>query len=122
MMQKYVSLINKGIQKPHLVPKFIISKFLRNTIYPVSIFANSRYNVGHNIFDSEWDCLIILDTCRPDALDIVSDEYEFINEITKKWSVGADSSEWMANTFNTKHLEKLKERRITLQTLILSPS
>jgi hypothetical protein len=30
------------------------------------------------VYDLEWDTLIILDTCRVDALRTVADEYDFL--------------------------------------------
>lgn len=100
-------LIIKGLKKPHLVPRYVWSRAQRS-YYGPSIYTTSRFNIGENIFESEWDCLIILDTCRPDALEAVSTEYDFINEISTRWSVGGDSWEWMANTFVNDHIEEIK--------------
>lgn len=71
-------------------------------------WRRSVFNIGRNIFDFEWDCLIVLDTCRPDALETVSTEYDFINNVSTYWSVGSDSWEWMANTFVNDHIKKIK--------------
>lgn len=65
-------------------------------------------SILENAFESEWDCLIILDTCRLDDLETVSTEYDLINNISTCWSVGGDSWEWMANTFVSDYIEKTK--------------
>lgn len=66
----------------------------------MSIF--SRYPIGKNVLGFDWDVLIILDTCRVDALLQVKDEYEFISEVNSILSIGSTSSEWIAQTFNNK--------------------
>jgi hypothetical protein len=64
------------------------------TILIHSLLANEL-----NVYNVEWDLLIILDTCRPDALRKVSSEFPFIQQVDSKWSVGSTSPEWMYNTF-----------------------
>lgn len=80
-------------------------------------FLRHKISTLENIIEFGWDCLIILDTCRPDGLETVSAEYDFINNISTHWSVGGDSWEWMANTFVSDYIEKLKIPDIILQTL-----
>lgn len=59
----------------------------------------SRYPLGTNIYERDWDLLIVLDACRVDTLRELADEYEFISDVGSIWSVGSQSDEWMANTF-----------------------
>jgi len=54
---------------------------------------------GTNIYEAEWDALIILDACRLDLLEAVVDDYEFLGSIERRTSVGSMSEEWMAKTF-----------------------
>lgn len=55
---------------------------------------------GTHIYDREWDVLIVLDACRPDALEAVADEYDFLpKRVPTIWSRGSQSLEWMSNTF-----------------------
>ncbi|MFB6225192.1 MAG: hypothetical protein ABEI13_01925, partial [Candidatus Paceibacteria bacterium] len=42
--------------------------------------ATSHHPVGINVLDLEWDTLILLDTCRVDALREVAPEYDFLND------------------------------------------
>jgi len=40
-----------------------------------------RMPVGTNIYERDWDALVVLDACRVDILREVADEYEFIDEV-----------------------------------------
>lgn len=63
---------------------------------------------GINFYDREWDVLVILDTCRVDALQEVSPEYDFLPaEIDSTRSVGSKTVEWMRKTFTPEHREKV---------------
>ena len=55
--------------------------------------------IGTNIFDRDWDILVLLDACRVDALSAVAPEYEFLSGIDSLQSVGGHSSESIAKTF-----------------------
>jgi len=59
----------------------------------------SRYPIGTNIYERDWDALLVLDACRVDALEAVADEFDFITDIGSIWSRGSTSQEWMAQTF-----------------------
>jgi hypothetical protein len=65
----------------------------------------SRYPIGTNVFEKEWDVLILLDTCRVDALQSVASEYDFLTNVESLVSVGSTSSEWIANTFREEYLD-----------------
>lgn len=71
--------------------------------------ATSRYPVGANIFDEEWDVLIALDACRVDALREVAPEYDFIQGVASKWSVGSASLEWYCKTFTEPYADEIAE-------------
>jgi len=61
---------------------------------------------GTNVFDRDWDLLLILDACRVDMYRDVANQ-----DVDKIWSVGSSSPEWMANTFD--HPETRKTAYIT---------
>ncbi|RYJ08639.1 hypothetical protein ELS19_19335 [Halogeometricum borinquense] len=65
--------------------------------------------IGTNIFEEDWDCAIVLDACRVDALKAVADEYDFLGEIGSNISVGSTSKEWMFNTFTAAHKGEIAE-------------
>lgn len=70
----------------------------------------SRYPPGTNVFEREWDVLVLLDTCRVDALQSVATEYDFVDdEIDSIWSVGSGSCEWIANTFREEYRDEIAE-------------
>jgi len=55
---------------------------------------------GENVYDREWDVLVVLDACRPDALEAAAPSVEFIDDVGRIRSVGSCSSEWLENTFD----------------------
>jgi hypothetical protein len=71
----------------------------------------SRFPIGVNVFEKEWDTLIVLDACRIDAIREVAPEYKFLKnaEIDSIWSVGSASSEWYAQTFVRDYARELAE-------------
>lgn len=64
--------------------------------------------IGENIYEREWDVLIVLDACRVDLLQSVADEYDFLGEIDRIWSVGSMSKEWMAKTFTEEYSAEVR--------------
>lgn len=59
----------------------------------------SRLPLGTNVYEREWDVLVLLDGCRVDLLWGVADEYSFIGDRETLRSVGSTSREWLAKTF-----------------------
>lgn len=54
------------------------------------------YNYGTPIWDREWDVLLVLDTCRPDVLGEVADDYEYLPaEPPTHVSAASASVEWV---------------------------
>lgn len=73
----------------------------------VFLTITRSFPYGTNIFDHDWDLLIILDACRIDAIEAVADEYDFLKEVSSVRSLGSTSFEWMTNTFRTEYTEKI---------------
>ncbi|MFB6185902.1 MAG: hypothetical protein ABEI86_03425, partial [Halobacteriaceae archaeon] len=71
----------------------------------MSIF--SRIDYGTNIYERDWDVLIILDTARVDAMESVADEFGFIEQVDSIRSLGSTSSEWLAKTFTTEYKSEI---------------
>lgn len=63
---------------------------------------------GVNIYDREWDALVILDACRVDVIREVESEYPFINGIESVESVGSMSQEWLAKTFTARYRSEIE--------------
>jgi len=105
MTLNYREVLN-GIQNPKKASKYVANKLVfQMRDYVVS--SSSYRQIGRNIFEENWDMVIILDACRTDIMQIVKDEYEYINEIEKVRSVGGTSPEWMVNTFNNKYKDDI---------------
>jgi hypothetical protein len=58
-----------------------------------------RLDYGTNVFEREWDVLVVLDACRPDLLRSVAPDVDFLGDVETVRSVGSSSSEWLENTF-----------------------
>ena len=84
---------------------YITSKAYRNA----SVLLSNFYSHGSHHFSKDWDLLILLDTCRVDAVKEVKDEYRFINNIDRIYSLGGNSLEWIARTFDEKWSEELED-------------
>ena len=56
---------------------------------------------GVNIFNRDWDLLIILDGCQPSWFDMISTDFDWVpNSLPPTvLSVGSNSGEWYKNTF-----------------------
>lgn len=70
--------------------------------------VTSRHPFGTNVFEKEWDHLIILDACRTDAIAEVASEYEFIKNLDSIWSIGSTSKEWIEETFKEGYRDEIK--------------
>lgn len=77
-------------------------KFLYGLYMYPALKLQNYVQIGENIFDREWDVLVVLDACRVDALRTVSGEYDFLNEVESMTSVGSTSKEWYLHTFADK--------------------
>lgn len=71
--------------------------------------VTSRWPVGTNVFERDWDVLVVLDACRVDAMREVADDFEFIGEVDSIASVGSTSSEWMLQTFRRERLDEIRQ-------------
>lgn len=74
--------------------------------------ASSRLPLGTNVFTRDWDLLVLLDTCRVDALREVAPEFEFVTDVESTWSVGSSTREWTANTFTERHRETIEDTAV----------
>lgn len=95
---------------------------LYNSAFPRELFAvylffwmaaTTRRPLGTNIYDREWDVLVLLDACRFDALLSVANEYDFLNPMTIDLigSPGSTSMEWMLKTFTEAYRADIERTR-----------
>jgi hypothetical protein len=94
--------LKKGIRNPVKGFRYVREQLSRPYLSS-SLALSSRFDLGHHIFKDDWDTIILLDTCRVDALKEVASEYKFINSVSARWSVGSTSPEWIANTFDAEY-------------------
>jgi hypothetical protein len=71
--------------------------------------ASSRHPVGRNVYETDWDLLVVLDACRVDALRAVAPEYDFVDGVESVRSVASTSDEWMAQTFTPEHAAAIRD-------------
>lgn len=64
---------------------------------------STRLRIGTPAYERDWDLLVVLDTCRTDALAAVADEYDFLDDRETVWSPGSTSAEWVAHTFDREY-------------------
>jgi len=62
-----------------------------------------RLGYGTSVYKRDWDVLVVLDACRPDALRRAADAVDILepSDVTTVRSVGSCSSEWLEHTFMT---------------------
>ena len=56
---------------------------------------------GTNIYDVDWDLLIVVDACRLDLMKEVGLTYDYVSSIGSIWSVDSTTPYWMEKTFKT---------------------
>jgi len=79
-------------------------------LYTLCYTATTSYSaIGTNVFERDWDLLLVLDACRVDALRTVASEYPFLNDVGRLWSVGSTSKEWIDRTFTEEYQDEVKQ-------------
>ena len=80
-------------------------------------------NEPEYVLEREWDVLIILDACRVDLLEEVSDEYEFLPEppYDTIWSAGSYSEGWLRENFTGTQARTYQEQMKTLAHISGNP-
>lgn len=81
--------------------------YMRKSILRTIHSLNGEIKKGESVFNREWDMMIILDACRVDAIEEISGEYEFIDDIDTLWSLGSTSKEWMERNFTEENIDEM---------------
>lgn len=103
-----INNIGKAIKKPKIAKRYFQRQILHRSM-DYSVAVNSKISNINNVFNRDWDVLIILDTARVDTMEEVKSEYKFIRNIQKMWTIGGHSAEWIANTFDNKYLNQIEK-------------
>ena len=107
--QSLAKLVTKGIKNPRMVKRYLQREYPLGRELGVAL--SSRGLLGTHVFERDWDVLILLDTCRVDALRMVAEEYPFLKRktIDRICSVGGSSPEWMSATFTEEWTDELQD-------------
>lgn len=70
--------------------------------------SSPLFEPGQNIYEKEWDLLVVLDACRVDAMAEVIDEYSFLTELHTHRSTASTSGEWMRTSFTEEYEQELQ--------------
>lgn len=63
---------------------------------------------GTPIMKLDWEVLVVLDACRPEALREVKDEYDFFpSAIDVTYSQASASAEWMQSNFTAQYADEM---------------
>ncbi|RCU46448.1 hypothetical protein DU504_03465 [Haloplanus salinus] len=60
-----------------------------------------------NVYDRDWDVLILLDCATIDMMAEVAGEYPFVDNIGEHVSMGTCSDEWMRHTFTEEYRDEM---------------
>jgi len=100
--------VKKSSQRVQDDPKMGILRSAYYGYVSVLLTASKYRTWGTNIYERDWDLLVILDACRVDAMKAVADEYSYIDHIDSIRSVGSTSAEWLPLTFQRKYEMEIK--------------
>ena len=82
-----------------------------DSVYPIYRgswrIIGSRLPIGTNVFESEWDVLVILDGCRVDVLEAMATDVPYVSSVESLVSVGSTSREWLAKTFTPTYRDQI---------------
>ncbi|MGQ3410854.1 hypothetical protein ACT4ML_01125 [Natrinema sp. LN54] len=112
MTVSFTKWLSQSISNFRETDKPLLSRVVRPIYYIYVAFLlriTKWYPYGTNIFERDWDALIILDACRVDALREVADEYEFLTVDDSITSVGSTSFEWMNHTFDAEYRDEIQD-------------
>jgi hypothetical protein len=90
-------------------PSRLKNKVFDNLWQPMWNTITSRYPVGTNVFDREWDVLVVLDACRVDALSGHTGSFDWLNDVETMRSVGSMSAEWVVKTFTEGYINEMRK-------------
>ena len=86
---------------------------INESLHKSKIILGDGLGRGENVYNKDWDVLVILDACRVDLLESVVDEYEWLPEtVYSTTSVGWNSPTWLENTFTKDYLNLIKKTNL----------
>ena len=107
LKQVYDNVSDHGVTGLAVTAKQANRLLREKTVDPVDHYLARRGS--ENVYNREWDVLLILDCARKDMMRQVQDEYSFIDDVGEHVSPGTHSPEWMQFTFTRKYREEIAE-------------
>lgn len=97
-MRSLKGALKKAVSNPRLASLEVGRRL--NRFYHTRAYTRDGAPNGTNIFEEDWDNLIILDACRYDFLQ----EYEFQAEVGVRFSKGSATREFITTNFEDRQL------------------
>jgi hypothetical protein len=113
--------LRKSFQRIKEDPKTGIPRSAYYAYVSIFLTLTKRYPWGTNIYERDWDLLVVLDSCRVDAMREVAGEYPFIENVASIRSVGSTSFEWLPLTFNERYKKYINETAYVSGNPYLTP-
>lgn len=105
--------LKTGIKHPRMGIRHMYKRTVDRFYRPIALTASPYHPRATNVYEKDWDLLIILDSCRVDALREVADQgqYSFLDadKTESMVSVGGSTLEWTAGTFQKKWLTDIQK-------------
>jgi len=90
--------LRKGIQNPTAAARWVWDQRPNTDEYFERVVSRVR---GRRLFDSEWDCAIVLDACRYDLASNDETARRILGAPEPVYSLGANSKRWIKRTFES---------------------
>jgi hypothetical protein len=107
---KLIKKLHENIEKNiHYHGYSGIAKSFSDTLFFLDRKFRDRYYdlISTNVYEREWDILIILDCMTCEMVNRCVDEYSFLSDMDSIVSVGSTSTEWMEKTFTQNYLSEV---------------
>jgi len=107
MIDRFVTLSRRHLSESGVRGVIDIGKIGVNFLSNELEFYLGHKQCATNVFDEEWDLLILLDCATPRMVQEVETEYPFLGEVGSLTSIGTCSNEWMRRTFTSKYRDAM---------------
>lgn len=76
--------------------------------YEVAFGRFARRN-SSNVYNRDWDVLVLLDCARQDMIHDIKNDWHFIDKVGEHITPGTSSANWMRHTFTDKYKNEMAE-------------
>lgn len=99
-----LSKVEKGLRNPYRAQLHFVKKGF--------VFVDEHFNYGTNVFDKDWDLLVVLDACRYDLFEEFAPQhsvYDSFDSVDRLYSIGSLSKYWLRRTFENTADDRLAQ-------------